>query len=371
MAGTMKQIAELSGVSRGTVDRVLNNRGRVRDEVAERVRQAAQELGYRTKTEKKSLKGATGTDADPARKRIGIVTQLSGASFMLSIRRGLRDAALEARAHGIEVVLRECPGVEEQEQCEAIDELDALGVAALAIMPVECDGVRVRLQRMIREPGVRVVAFNTDIVGVPRLTFIGMDNEQGGRAAAGLLGTLMRGRGSVLGVIGSFSNSTNLGRINGFSQELADNFPGISLTGITPSMDRQENVRSIVKNALLANPELGGIVMVSSGQLGIRDALGDPDVKQVLSGREDHGRPYIVIYDLTPKNRLLLEENLVDFVIDQDGYSQGYRSVMTLVGQLDGSGDVPQKYMFTEITIRTKYTSPEKEGGAEQTRENR
>ena len=360
MAGTMKQIAELSGVSRGTVDRVLNNRGRVRDEVAERVRQAAQELGYRTKTEKKSLRGAAGTDADPARKRIGIVTQLSGASFMLSIRRGLRDAALEARAHGIEVVLRECPGVEEQEQCEAIDELETLGVAALAIMPVECDGVRVRLQRMIRERGVRVVAFNTDIVGVPRLTFIGMDNEQGGRAA-----------GSVLGVIGSFSNSTNLGRINGFSQELADNFPGISLTGITPSMDRQENVRSIVKNALLANPELGGIVMVSSGQLGIRDALGDPDVKQVLSGREDHGRPYIVIYDLTPKNRLLLEENLVDFVIDQDGYSQGYRSVMTLVGQLDGSGEVPQKYMFTEITIRTKYTSPEKEGGTEQTRENR
>ena len=40
MAGTMKQIAELSGVSRGTVDRVLNNRGRVRDEVAERVRQS-------------------------------------------------------------------------------------------------------------------------------------------------------------------------------------------------------------------------------------------------------------------------------------------------------------------------------------------
>ena len=85
MAGTMKQIAELSGVSRGTVDRVLNNRGRVRDEVAERVRQAAQELGYRTKTEKKSLRGAAGTDADPARKRIGIVTQLSGASFMLSM----------------------------------------------------------------------------------------------------------------------------------------------------------------------------------------------------------------------------------------------------------------------------------------------
>lgn len=29
MAGTIQQIAELAGVSRGTVDRALNNRGRI------------------------------------------------------------------------------------------------------------------------------------------------------------------------------------------------------------------------------------------------------------------------------------------------------------------------------------------------------
>ena len=46
MAVTLKQIAEIAGVSRGTVDRALHNRGRVSPEVAERVRQIAQELGY-------------------------------------------------------------------------------------------------------------------------------------------------------------------------------------------------------------------------------------------------------------------------------------------------------------------------------------
>ena len=47
MRVTIRQIAEESGVSRGTVDRVLNNRGKVRPEVEERVRKVAQELGYK------------------------------------------------------------------------------------------------------------------------------------------------------------------------------------------------------------------------------------------------------------------------------------------------------------------------------------
>ena len=36
MAVTIQQIAEKAGVSRGTVDRALNNRGRINPEVAKR-----------------------------------------------------------------------------------------------------------------------------------------------------------------------------------------------------------------------------------------------------------------------------------------------------------------------------------------------
>lgn len=38
MSVTMQQIADLAGVSRGTVDRALNNRGRIRPEMAEKLR---------------------------------------------------------------------------------------------------------------------------------------------------------------------------------------------------------------------------------------------------------------------------------------------------------------------------------------------
>ena len=45
MAVTAQQIAELAGVSRGTVDRALHNRGRVNPEVAAKIHKIAAELG--------------------------------------------------------------------------------------------------------------------------------------------------------------------------------------------------------------------------------------------------------------------------------------------------------------------------------------
>lgn len=43
---TSKEIAALAGVSRGTVDRVLNHRGAVKPETEQRVREIARELNY-------------------------------------------------------------------------------------------------------------------------------------------------------------------------------------------------------------------------------------------------------------------------------------------------------------------------------------
>ena len=79
MGVTVQQIADATGVSRGTVDRALNNRGRVDPEVAEKIRRAAAELGYVKKPRKTAKK----------RKiyRLGVVTHLSGASFMIAINR--------------------------------------------------------------------------------------------------------------------------------------------------------------------------------------------------------------------------------------------------------------------------------------------
>ena len=63
MAVTMQHIADLAGVSRGTVDRALNDRGRIRPEVAEKIKMIAKELGYQPKY---CGKGTIIRQSDPA-----------------------------------------------------------------------------------------------------------------------------------------------------------------------------------------------------------------------------------------------------------------------------------------------------------------
>ena len=115
MAGTIREIAERAGVSRGTVDRALNKRGRIDKEVAERIFQIADEIGYVPKKEKTAVKKES--------VKIGIVTQLSRSSFMIPIRKGLEDAQKELKKRGIGFVMEECVTVSEEEQ------LALLGVA--------------------------------------------------------------------------------------------------------------------------------------------------------------------------------------------------------------------------------------------------
>lgn len=52
---TIKQIADLCGVSRGTVDRVINERGNVKPETKELVLSMAKELGYKPNPAGKAL----------------------------------------------------------------------------------------------------------------------------------------------------------------------------------------------------------------------------------------------------------------------------------------------------------------------------
>lgn len=338
MAVTIQQIAERAGVSRGTVDRALNHRGRIRPEVAQQVLQAAQELGYVTRSQKRLA--ANGG----YRKTIGVVTQLSGASFMIAIRRGLHEAMRQLEKQGVRVLLRESEGVDAAGQLRLIDGLTAEGIDALALMPVECDAVRARLG-MLSAAGMPVITFNSDIVGAGRRCFVGLDNEKSGRVAAGLMGMMLRGQGRVLGITGSFSNSAGSRRIDGFVSGLMAEHPGIELVGVQSSLDKTAEVERCILQAMGAYPDLGGILVVSGGQAGVEQAF-----RQLRPA----WRPFVILYDLTPKNARLLQEGAADLLIDQDGYTQGYRALSLLGEKLLWNKDPEREYMYTDIAIKTK-----------------
>ena len=80
MAGTIRQIAQIAGVSRGTVDRALNHRGRINPEVARRIWEIAEELDYhpRKSGNGRESRGRTSYRSDYT--DVGVLFHDSGAS---------------------------------------------------------------------------------------------------------------------------------------------------------------------------------------------------------------------------------------------------------------------------------------------------
>jgi len=337
MAGTIQEIADLAGVSRGTVDRALNNRGRINQEVADRILQIAEEIGYAPRQKKKGK-----TIAAP---KIGVVTQLANASFMVRIREGLEDAHKELMGRGIELFIEDCMTVSEEEQLAALTRLEEQHIAGVAIMPVESEKVRQKLNEMT-ENGIASVTFNTDIVGTKRSCFVGLDNRKSGRTAAGLMGILTGGTGKILAITGYFGNSVNSMRLDGFVEEIKKSCPHLDLVGVHSGFDKKEEVEKIVTQTLEVYPDLSGIVIFSSGQEGVINAL---------RKKGPDNRPAVIIYDLTANNSKALEEGMADFLIDQNGYTQGYRALMNLADIVQRGQEPDREYFYTDIIIKNKY----------------
>ena len=100
MPVTLRQIAELAGVSRGTVDRVINNRGHVNEMVEARVRKIAEELGYEPNQVGRALARSK------MNLKIGFLVQSAETPTMQILMEGVEQAAAKLKAQGVEVILR-------------------------------------------------------------------------------------------------------------------------------------------------------------------------------------------------------------------------------------------------------------------------
>ena len=343
MKVTMQMIAEAVGVSRGTVDRAIHHRGRIDPEVEERIFEAARSMGYALPGQ---AGGRPGKNDSKKEIRIGVVTYLCNAGFMREINRGIAQAREELRERGVTVILRESRAVDEKEQLAFLEELEQTGIDALAVMPIDTGAIRKKLYAL-SDKGIPLVMFNSKLSGIPRLSYVGMDNFQSGRAAAGLMNMLTAGSGRVLVITGSFGNQLINARVDGFTKEIKDSFPGLFVVAVQSSYDSAREVKRIIEDSMRSIPGINGIFVVSSGQAGIRDAFAALNLER---------RPYVVIYDQTPKNEKLLRDDLADFLIDQNGFEQGYRPLYILANAI-GRGILPESgEEFTEISIRSKYT---------------
>ena len=342
MAVTAQQIAELAGVSRGTVDRALHNRGRVNPEVAAKIHKIAAELGY-----KPNLIGQALVKSRREFK-LGAILQSTETPTMQIVRAGVQHAAEELAASGVELIVRENRGLDTEMVLEHIEELVSQGVQGLAIAPNNSPEIRQCIDELY-EQGIPVITLNSDAPGSRRLAFIGMDNYRAGQTAAGLLRLMLPEGGKVLPLAGHLNNTAHNNRLNGFMDTInGETGNEIELLAFQPCFDRDDYAHEITQHALRANPDLTGIYVASNGQVGACAAVEE-------EGRK--GKVKIVAFDLNPMNMELLQSDSLSFVLDQKAFEQGYRPPFLLFDYLQNKKAPEKELLYTDIAIKTKFNS--------------
>jgi len=313
-------VAELAGVSRGTVDRVLNGRPHVNGEVRQRVLEAMRELGYISPRENYRRQ----MDAVLPPLTLGVLLPNWEGQFRAEVDQGIRRACGELEETNVRVLLRRCETDLPQEAVELLEAMRAEGAAGFAVCAVNDPSIESWIAGRAAE-GVPCVTFNSDLPDSGRLCFVGQDIRQSGRVAAGLLYKCAGGRGPILATAGNLKFDGHRQRLDGFRERLEElGFPMERLIIRETYNDYEATVRTVTE-ILAAQPELRGVYMANLSVSGCCAAI-------QRAGKT--GRVHVVCHDINEGVRQLIRSGAVDFTIPQDLERQGYIPLLLLRDRL-------------------------------------
>ncbi len=338
MPVTLNQIAQACGVSRGTVDRALRNKGHVRPELVAQIKQTARELGYVTNR----IDAACSMSSTV---HIGVLLHSASTKFVEILAGCIQKTAAEMEELSVTVTMRLMHGLDARQQAALMDELiEKEGIDALAIMPLASSLIRDKINQLSEEKGIPVITFNTDIADCNRLAYVGTDNLAAGRTAAALMGLSIRGSGRVLAITGvQNGHYADSQRMIGFVDELQTQYPQIELIGTQQCFSDADMAERIVLYTLETGGAVDGIYVSSAGRSGVYRALQKANAV---------GKVHVIVHDLTPENMRMARDGLVDFIVGQDVQAQGTLPLRLLYDYLTKKKLPAHRLYQTDIEVK-------------------
>ncbi len=337
---TIKEIALLAGVSRGTVDRVLHNRGSVEPNKAKKVLEIARALEYTPNLAGKTLA------AKKKQLKFGYVLFGSTSSnpFFEDVVHAIKSRAEELAEFGVTVEIRFVTIDKPETQAACIDELVSGGIDGLVITPINQPRVASKL-KSLSSAGLAVITANTDIPDCGRLAYVGSDYYKSGETAAGLMNLITGGRANIGVIIGSPLVLCHSERLAGFTHYAEKAFAGLRVLAKAVNNDDDIDSYRVTRDMLVRYPEIDSLFLAAAGVLGACRAVKDLGLA---------GKLKIVCYDAVPSTRELIREGVISATIGQQPARQGAQPLDLLFDRL-GRGVMPDKefyYTETEIKIR-------------------
>lgn len=331
---TIKDIAQVSGFSIGTVDRALHGRKGIHPRTRERILAVARELGYETNRVASVL----------SKNTLLVLAALFPRElhyFYDDVRRGFHDATLELRDFRVLPHIREVESLGKGEE-KALEALLGEDIDGLVLVP----GHRSRLNAFIdrfAERGIPVVTVSTDAPGSRRLSAVYVDPRKNGELAGELLARFLCGEGPVALMVGSLEIEDHFQKVQGFFASWA-RF-GRGAIRVFENEEREDLAYENTFRAFQEIPDLRGIYVATANSLA---------VCQALEAMGYAGRVAVVATDLFGEMVPYLERGVIQATLFQNPYRQGFEAVMLLFRFLvEGILPPPCRYLEPVVVMRS------------------
>jgi ribose transport system substrate-binding protein len=272
--------------------------------------------------------------------------------FYQALERGIEEKAKEL---DVEVIFAPYPNVwSPEEQIKIMYEslLKVKNIDALLISPVANDGL-IKPLKEIYQKGIEIITVDTYIgdgdynqksdYSFP-LTYVGSDNEMGGKLMAEHLAFLIGGTGKIYCQSTNPDASSIYGRVKGFKEELSK-YPNIELVNISWCLDDENVAQQQTLDALIKYPDIVGIFGVN-----VFSAQG---AYKTVKNTGLSGAVKVASWDATPTLIKALENGEVDLVLAQKPSEMGSIAVELVTNYFKKKQIVPKR-IYTGFVFFTR-----------------
>lgn len=312
---TIKDIAKLTNVSRGTVDRVINNRGKVSKDVEKRVLQIAKELNYRKNILASRL-------ASTKTHRIVIVVPDESCDIFWELPKKGMDKAIDSiKDYGI-IVEHQKFNLFDKEEFKsvfkkAIDSLPDIIILAPLFMEES-----LALLEYSQEKNVPIITFNSELEHKNILSYIGQNSYKSGYLVGKLINMGLNPHDEII-ILNLAHKVTNAPHYTGKYQGLIDYFKDNNLNErqiylYDVKFFRDETkLKSFFEKIKKKHPNLKFLFFTNSRAYKLLNILDDDEIQK-----------YVIIgFDTIAPNVKLLKEGKIDFLINQNPIQQGFKTI--------------------------------------------
>lgn len=337
----IKDIAKLSGVSVGTVDRVLHDRPNVSSSAREKVEKALKEMDYHPNVYASALA------YNKTYNFHCIIPKHESEAYWEEIEEGAADACDRRRDFHVSMKMMYYNRFDHATFTKVMAQSMKDQPDGVIIVPSTLDATR-KFTDILHENGIPFILLDSYMPDLKPLSFYGQDSFCSGYFAGRMLMLIASKEKEIILMKqmknGNVASKQQENRETGFRHYMRDHFPHVKIEEVNLPLDETRNQYThILENFFKAHPNIHHCITFNSKAHIVGEFL----------LRSNRRNVQIMGYDMVNKNAECVRQGSISFLIAQHAYMQGFLCIESLFEAIVLKKKVsPINYMPIEILTK-------------------